>query len=108
MAKYTLIASRDPFESKGSADYYQLASDLKREGNDVTVFLVQNAVLGARLGASAGDLGKLTGAGVTVLADRFSLRERGIGTERLTAGVRASDIDVIVDHMAEGRKVVWH
>jgi sulfur relay (sulfurtransferase) complex TusBCD TusD component (DsrE family) len=106
MAKYTLIASRDPFESKGSADYFQLATDLKRDGNDVTVFLVQNAVLGARKGPAATELTKLTSAGVSVLADSFSLRERGITS--LASGVRTSEIDVIVDHMAEGRKVVWH
>ena len=108
MAKYTLIASRDPFESKGSAEYFQLATDLKRDGNDVTVFLVQNAVLGARKGPAVTELTKLTSAGVSVLADSFSLRERGIGGDRLAAGVRTSEIDVIVDHMAEGRKVVWH
>lgn len=108
MAKYTLIASRDPFESKGSTEYLQLATELKNAGNDVTVFLVQNAVLGARRGSTAGDLDKLAASGVTVLADAFSLRERGIGKDALGASVRPSAIDTIIDHMAEGRKVLWH
>ena len=108
MAKYTLIAARDPIESREAEKYCLLAADLKREGNEVTLFLVQNAVLGARKGAAAGALGKLTGAGVEVLADSFSLRERGIPAQRLAAGVRAAELDVVIDHMAEGRKVIWN
>lgn len=108
MAKYTLIAARDPIESREAEKYCLLAADLKREGNEVTLFLVQNAVLAARKGATAAALGKLTGAGVEVLADSFSLRERGIPVQRLAAGVRAAELDTVIDHMAEGRKVIWN
>jgi len=108
MTKYTLIASRDTIESKEAEHYLDLAADLKREGNDVTLFLVQNGVLSARQGAAAAKLSKLATAGVAVLADSFSLRERGIGAARLAAGVRAAEIDTIVDHMADGHKVLWN
>lgn len=108
MAKYTLIASRDTFESKEAERYLDLAADLKREGNEVTLFLVQNAVLGARQSSGSSQLSRLSEAGVDVLADAFSLRERGIGNARLSAGVRAAELEVIVDHMAEGRKVLWN
>ena len=54
MAKYLLIESRDPFESNDVAFAYGLASDLAKEGNEVTLFLVQNGVLPARPGLSQG------------------------------------------------------
>lgn len=108
MAKYTLIASRDSFESKGAESYLDLAADLKRDGNEVTVFLVQNGVFAARRSPASAQLTQLSGAGIDVLADSFSLRERGIESGRLAEGVRAAELDVIVDHMAEGRKVLWN
>ena len=108
MPKYTLIASRDPFESRETDRLYELAADLGRAGNEVVLFLVQNGVLAARQGATTA-LSNLAGKqGVHVLADRFSLRERGIGDDALSRGVQAADLDVVVDHLAEGRKVVWH
>ena len=45
---------------------------------------------------------------VTVLADEFSLRERGINSDRLAEGVKAAPLDVVVDQLAEGRKALWH
>jgi sulfur relay (sulfurtransferase) complex TusBCD TusD component (DsrE family) len=108
MAKYTLIASRDPFESKESEHYLSLAGDLKKAGNEVTVFLVQNGVFAARPGAHGKRLSALAGDGVTVLADSFSLKERGINAQRLADKVKASELDIVVDHLADGRKVVWH
>src|SRR5262245_52038769 len=108
MAKYTLIASRDTFESTEAERYIALASDLKRGGNEVTLFLVQNGVLCARQCPGTAAISKLAESGVTVLADSFALRERGITGARLAPGVRAADLDVIVDHMAEGRKVLWN
>jgi hypothetical protein len=43
---------------------------------------------------------------VTVLADDFSLQERGIA--KLAEGVTAAPIDVVVDHLAAGHKAIWH
>ena len=108
MAKYTLIASRDTFECREAEKYLALAGDLKRGGNEVTLFLVQNGVLGARRSAGSAELAKLAETGVTVLADSFSLRERGITPSRLAPGVRPAELDVIIDHMTEGRKVLWN
>jgi len=108
MAKYTLIASRDPYESKEAEHYLALAGDLRQAGNEVTLFLVQNGVFAARPGTSTARLTALAEAGVTVLADSFSLRERGISAGRLAEKVKASELDIVVDHLAQGRKVVWH
>jgi hypothetical protein len=46
--------------------------------------------------------------GVEVLADDFSLRERGIVAGRLASGVKSAPIDVVVDQLADGRKTIWH
>ncbi len=108
MSKYLLIESRDPFESNDVAHHYELAANLARDGNEVTVFLVQNGVLPARSKAVASGLADLAGAGVTVLADDFSLRERGIGENQLASGVRAAALDTVVDGMADGAKTLWH
>jgi len=43
---------------------------------------------------------------VKVLADDFSLKERGIS--KLAEGIAASPIDVVVDHLAAGHKTLWH
>jgi hypothetical protein len=108
MARYLLIESRDPFENRDTERWGELAVGLVREGHAVTLFLVQNGVLAARIGARAGALASAIGAGVTVLADEFSLRERGILGERLAPAVASASLDVVVEHLEEGGKALWH
>lgn len=109
MARYLLVEARDPFDSADVARSYELAAGLAERGDDVTVFLVQNGVLPARAGTAAtGSLQRLA-ARADVLADDFSLRERGIRPDELAAGVRPAPIDRLVDLMVDdGRKVIWH
>jgi len=108
MDKYLLIESRDPFDSQVVARQYELAVNLVKEGNQVTLFLVQNGVLSARRGGQSELLTRTAGAGVQVLADDFSLRERGITANRLAQGVKAASLSVVIDQLAEGRKAIWH
>lgn len=108
MAKYLLIESRDPLESKDVERQHELALGLVKEGNQVTLFLVQNGVFPARKGPSSDALAKLAKAGVQVLADDFSLRERAIGADRLAPGVQPAKIDVVIDQLADGRKAIFH
>jgi len=108
MAKYCLIESRDPFESRDVSTWCGLAADLEAAGNQVTVFLVQNAVFGARKSAAVGDVAALAGGKVEVLADDFSLRERGIAAGELASGIKAAALDVVVDRLADGSRVLWH
>ena len=86
----------------------QFSRRLVAEGNQVTLYLVQNGVLPARPGARTAGLDGLVQAGVEVLADDFSLRERGIPAGRLQAGIKSSPLDVVIDGLAEGCKVIWH
>ena len=108
MSKYLLIASRDPSESGDISHYYDLATQLAKSGNDVTCFLVQNGVLPARRGHLSAGLSAMAAAGVEVLADDFSLRERGITAGNLATGVKAAPLDTVIDQLAEGRKALWH
>jgi predicted peroxiredoxin len=108
MASYLLIASRDPFESADVGFCHDLAQRLAAAGNRVTLFLVQNGVLPARAGAQASGFAELAQAGVEILADDFSLRERGIPSDRLHQGVKPSGLDIVIDRLAEGAKAIWH
>ena len=107
MTSYVFIESRDPFDSRDTQFVEETAIAVKDRGHDVTVFLVQNGVLAAR--KHAGRLSRLQEAGVTLLADDVSLRERGILPEELAPGVRESAIDQLVDAIArEDTKALWH
>jgi len=51
----------------------------------------------------------LAEAGITLLADNFSLAERGIGAAELHRAVQESSVEALVDVLvADGTKVIWH
>jgi predicted peroxiredoxin len=107
MSNYVFIESRDPFESRDTEFIEETALAVKDRGHDVTVFLVQNGVLAAR--KSAQRLDRLVDAGVTLLADDLSLRERGIKTAELAPGIQPSAIDELVERIVrEKTKAIWH
>jgi sulfur transfer complex TusBCD TusB component (DsrH family) len=107
MDKYLLIESRDPQEATAVGELYDLARDLRAAGNDVTLFLVQNGVFAARQGFAGSRLRDL--ARVSVLADGFSLRQRGIVERELAANVRAAEIDELVELLVRPDvKAMWH
>lgn len=109
MAHYVLIESRDPFDSRDTQFVAETATALKKAGNDVTVFLVQNGVFGARKAANGSHIPQLAEAGIKLLADDFSLRERGIQRSECTSGIEESNIDALVDLLvAENTKTIWH
>lgn len=111
--KYLLIESRDPFDCADVPYFFKAAKDLAEKGNDVVLYLVQNAVLclrkKARPSALFDWLGERSKAGVKVLADDFSLRERGMRPEELIPGIQISSADALVDFLVEEkRKALWH
>jgi DsrE/DsrF-like family len=108
MSGYILIESRDPFESAGPARTCELAMHLRAAGHEVVLFLVQNGVLPARAGTQRTGLDKLIGTRIEVLADDFSLRERGIAASELISGIRLAPIDVVVERMGAGWNAIWH
>ena len=109
MSKYLFIESRDPFESRDTRFVEETAVALKQAGHEVTVFFVQNGVMPTRSNARSSYLACLTRAGVTLLADDFSLAERGIRAEELLPGIQPTGIDSIVTAMIqENTKAIWH
>jgi intracellular sulfur oxidation DsrE/DsrF family protein len=108
MAKYLLIESRDRFDSNDVGFCHDVSRRLAQRGDDVTLFLVQNGVMPARPSAGSEELSKLATSGVTVLADAFSLRERGISETNLAPGVNPASLDVVIDRLADGAKAIWH
>jgi sulfur relay protein TusB/DsrH len=108
MGSYLLVETRDPFESADTEQLYELAAGLVDDHHDVVVFLAQNGVLGTRRAASKpAQLRQIAGK-ATVLADDFSLRERGIANDELADGVRVADVEQLVDLAVSGRKIIWH
>jgi len=106
MSEYLLIESRSPFESNDVGYYYDLVRGLIEAGNQVTLFLTQNAVFVARPSAETPELRALVGSGVKILADDFALKERGI--TRLLDGIQIAPIEIVVDHLEAGHKTLWH
>ena len=109
MADYVFVESRDPFESRDTPFVTETATSLQQSGKEVVVFLVQNGVLGARKDAKISEIPQLAEAGVTLLADQFSLDERGIGAQELSGVVGRSSIEELVDLvLKEKTKAIWH
>jgi len=105
---YLLIASRDPYTHASARRCYDLAAQLAREGARVTVFLVQNGVLPARPNGASDDLAALSHSGVRVVADDYSLRERGITPQGLAPGIEATSLELVIEALESGAKVLWH
>ena len=110
MARYVMIESRDPFESRDVSYFYSLASDLAANGEQVTLFLVQNGALASRKNAKGNPLGAVLEGNVEVLVDFFSLQERGIQDADRHPSVKPSDVADLVDRILaeQGTKVLWH
>ena len=110
MSKYVLVESRDPFESRDVSYFYSLAKDLAAQGEQVTLFLVQNGAFALRKDGRANPLAGVLDSKIEVLVDTFSLKERGIQDSERLAGVKPAEIGELLDQiMAQaGTKVLWH
>ena len=106
-SQYVFIESRDHFDPTSGGFVADTAGALRERGCAVTVFLVQNAVLVTRQHARGSRVGRLAAMGVTVLADDFSLRERGIAEGDVARGVRAAPIGLVVERLAASWKVLF-
>jgi|SRR5688572_28625502 sulfur relay (sulfurtransferase) complex TusBCD TusD component (DsrE family) len=109
MTHYVFIESRDPFESRDTQFVEQTATALRQRGHQVTVFLVQNGVLAARQNARDTSLARMAAAGVSLLADDFSLSERGIQSAELRTGIEPAGVERLVEVLVqEQTRAIWH
>jgi predicted peroxiredoxin len=108
MANYILINSENCLHSTSRYGCIDIAMKLAGEGNKVSVFLTQNAVLNTRAPAFKRQLAKFRSTGIKLIADEFALRERGIKREELDDNIKTSPIDYVVDRLAAGDKAVWY
>lgn len=107
MSKYLLIESRDPFSANAVQQHVELACALRRSGSDVALYLVQDGVLPCRPGADGEALHEAFSAGVEVLADDFSLRERGISVADVARGVKPAAIDTVIERLGSSWKAIF-
>lgn len=108
MATYVVIETKDPYERRSPRAFQEVVRGLAARGNRVVLFLAQDAVQAARPGSRfAQDLATLAQQGISVRADRFGLRERGIAGP--APGVEESDISDLIPLILEpGAKAFWH
>ena len=109
MSNYVFIESRDPFDSADMNSVSETAVALRKKGHTVTVFLVENGVLGARKHAAKSQVPAIVESGVTVLADDFSLQKRGISMDECAPGLQAGSMVHLIDLIVQDNtKAVWY
>lgn len=108
MSNYLFIQSQDPFTEVRTEHQFALAEQLHQAGHGVRVLLVQNGVIPARQQASSASFDALLSSGVAVLADDFSLQQRQIANASLKNKVAVSSVDLVIDALLDGEKVIWN
>lgn len=92
----TLLTARDPLRAGDGAHPARTARDLARDGHEVVLVLLEDAVALARAGhRDAQVLEEALHAGVQVLAEEEALARRGIA--RLGEGVKPTGNAEVVD-----------
>jgi sulfur transfer complex TusBCD TusB component (DsrH family) len=105
---YVFVESRSTADSPDVAATLDLVDGLGRAGHEVTLYLVQNAVLLAGATSPAG-AALARGQHVRVWADDWSLDARGLPTSWLALGVRVATMAELVRLLAQpGVVPVWH
>jgi predicted peroxiredoxin len=108
MSRYLFIQSQDPFIEVRTGAQFDLALQLAKAGNPVTLLLVQNGVTVARKGARTPQFDTLATAGITICADTFALQQREIAVADLKPSVQPAEVSMVVDAMLGGDKVIWN
>lgn len=109
MSRYVLIETKSPLN--GGVYAFDLGRQLREFQHDVTIYLLQDAVFAARRRFEAGAqlLQDARQAGLRVLVDAVSARQRGIVGERVAPGASLADMDTLVDLLMEqSDKAIWH
>ena len=103
-----IVESQDLFEAGHARSTLDLAKNLAKNGSSVEIVFVQNAVLGLRGQEFAGIFAETAKAGVKFHADLLSLQARGIRGDDIPGFVVPTSLDLVIDAMADGKKMIWH
>lgn len=102
-----LLVETAEWSDGGEDGFARAAEGLAGTGARVTLVLEQDAIGG--LTAAPGLLTRVLAAGITVLADEFSLRQHAIAPAEVPAGVDLVDADRFAELLlASDVRVVWH
>lgn len=107
MKGYLFIQSQDQFYDARTSAQYKLVVSLAQANENVSILLVQNAVLATRKGVSSNIYADFNQHNIQIYADELSLKQREISLEKLSDGIKPVKIDVVIDAMLNGDKVVW-
>ena len=110
LSQYLFIESRDPFDHIDVREHYNFIQDLAKDGNKISVFLVQNGVGPCRKEAQSQEfLECIRSPNIEILADSLSLQERGMGGDDIHNEIRIATMDECTKIlMSEGCKAIWH
>ncbi|MBI1737180.1 MAG: DsrE family protein [Candidatus Rokubacteria bacterium] len=109
MASYLLVETKGP--SDGGDYAFSLGRQLRELAHEVTIYLLQDGVFSARPTYKAGAelVRDAERAGVRLLADVVSLRQRGVVGDRVAKGVTVAGMEQLVDLLMErSDKAIWH
>ena len=106
MRQLLVIETRESAEQRGPAEMAKLAQGIARLGVTTTIFLTENGVFNARRSEPC-LLDSAISDGVQVRVDGLALTERGISTDELRDGVIVGEIDLVVDHLVDGSRIIW-
>jgi sulfur relay (sulfurtransferase) DsrF/TusC family protein len=107
MAGYLIFASRDPFSEKSAEETFSWVESLGKNGDEITLFLVENGALAARRTPKAEVLTRLAKSGARVWVDELSAKERGIEESRIAEGIEVVALDKALDALGDGAKTFW-
>lgn len=108
VTSYVIVESQDLYEASNAKSTLELCKNLASSGSNVEIVFVQNAVLGLRGREFAGLLAETAKSGVKFHADLISLQARGIRGDEIPGFVVPISLDLVIDAMADGKKMIWH
>ena len=107
MKDVMVIESRDPIMISDTEWGAELVRGMAAAGARSCMMLVENGVIAARNGAAVPWMDALKADGVAVVADRYALRERGIGENELAEGVIGAELGIVIDWLDAGARILW-
>lgn len=107
---YLLVETQSPFDGPASADFVDSAFELARSGRTVSLWLLQNGVLGLLAHAETWRERLAETPRLRMYADAFSLAQRSVDPQHLAAaGAEAADMPELVSRLMSAHcKVLWH